>query len=68
MYLRVTQRRNRDGSTVTYYALAEAVWNAEAKRREVKWARKMGPGVKLEKCRSVVIDGASDDDEDETED
>ena len=34
----------------------------------VKWARKMGPGVKLEKCRSVVIDGASDDDEDETED
>ena len=34
----------------------------------LKWARKMGPGVKLEKCRSVVIDGASDDDEDETED
>jgi transposase len=34
MYLRATQRHNRDGSTVTYYALAEAVWNAEAKRRE----------------------------------
>jgi hypothetical protein len=34
MYLRITQRHNRDGSTVTYYALAESVWNAEAKRRE----------------------------------
>ena len=32
MYLRITQRRNRDGSTVAYYALAENAWNAAAKR------------------------------------
>ena len=32
MYLRITQRQNRDGSTVAYYALAESVWNPEAKR------------------------------------
>ena len=31
MYLRVTERRNRDGSAVAYYALAENVWNASIK-------------------------------------
>jgi hypothetical protein len=36
MYLRITERRNRDGSTVTYYALAESVWNPEAKRPEAR--------------------------------
>ena len=36
MYLRITERRNRDGSTVTYYALAENLWNAEAKRSEAR--------------------------------
>jgi len=36
MYLRITQRQNRDGSTVAYYALAESVWNADAKRREAR--------------------------------
>jgi len=29
MYLRVTQRRNNDGSTVRYYQLAENVWDPE---------------------------------------
>ena len=38
MYLRVTERRNRDGSTVAYYALAESVWNAEAKRPKRAWS------------------------------
>ncbi|MGA3101252.1 MAG: hypothetical protein ABSD61_05270 [Terracidiphilus sp.] len=28
MYLRITQRHNRDGSSVTYYALAESVWHS----------------------------------------
>ena len=37
MYLRITERRNRDGSTVAYYALAESVWNADAKRPEAAW-------------------------------
>jgi hypothetical protein len=32
MYLRITQRQNRDGSTVAYYALAESVWNPDAMR------------------------------------
>ena len=34
MYLRITQRQNRDGSTVSYYALAENAWNATAKRAD----------------------------------
>jgi hypothetical protein len=34
MYLRVTERRNRDGSAVAYYALAQNVWNAQTKRSE----------------------------------
>ena len=42
MYLRATQRHNRDGSTVTYYALAEAVWNAAAKRREARVIHSFG--------------------------
>jgi hypothetical protein len=29
MYLRVTKRRNADGSEVRYYQLAENVWNSE---------------------------------------
>src|SRR5882672_2052490 len=29
MYLRITKRRNRDGTEVRYYQLAENVWNAE---------------------------------------
>jgi hypothetical protein len=36
MYLRITQRQNRDGSTVAYYALAENTWNAAAKRAEAR--------------------------------
>jgi hypothetical protein len=28
MYLRITKRRNKDGTEVRYYQLAENVWNA----------------------------------------
>jgi hypothetical protein len=31
MYLRTTQRRNRDGTTVTYYQLAHNIRRAETK-------------------------------------
>src|SRR3954447_7716207 len=31
MDLRITERRNRDDSSVAYYALAENIWNAQAK-------------------------------------
>ncbi len=36
MYLRTTRRKNRDGSEVTYYQLAESVWNAEKRQAEAK--------------------------------
>lgn len=42
MYLRVTERRNRDGSTVRYYALAENIWNADAKRSETRVIHSFG--------------------------
>ena len=42
MYLRITERRNRDGSTVAYYALAENTWNAAAKRAEARVVHNFG--------------------------
>jgi len=36
MYLRTTERRRKDGSTVRYLAFAENVWNAEAGRSEAR--------------------------------
>jgi len=50
MYLRSTKRRNRDGSTVEYYALAENVWNADALDREVLERL-------VHSIRRVLIDG-----------
>src|SRR3978361_1808633 len=48
MYLRVTERRNRDGSTVAYYALAENHWNAEAKRSETRVIHSFGRAAQLD--------------------
>jgi Transposase DDE domain len=42
MYLRITERHNRDGSTVAYYALAENTWNAAAKRAEARVVHNFG--------------------------
>ena len=42
MYLRITERRNRDGSTVAYYALAENAWNAATKRSEAQVVHNFG--------------------------
>jgi transposase len=50
MYLRVTERRNRDGSTVAYYALAENEWNAKAKRSEVRVVHSFGRADQLDKA------------------
>src|SRR3954451_22688016 len=50
MYLRVTERRNRDGSTVAYYALAENVWNARAKRSEAQVIHTFGRADQLDKA------------------
>src|ERR1700720_395498 len=50
MYLRITQRHNRDGSSVTYYALAESVWNADAKRREAHVLHSFGRADRLDRA------------------
>ncbi len=50
MYLRITQRQNRDGSTVAYYALAESVWNPDAKRREAHVVHSFGRADRLDRA------------------
>ncbi|MGH7048970.1 MAG: IS1634 family transposase [Stellaceae bacterium] len=50
MYLRITQRQNRDGSTVAYYGLAESVWNPEAKRREARVVHSFGRADQLDRA------------------
>jgi hypothetical protein len=49
MYLRITQRRNRDGSTVAYYALAESVWNADAKQPRARVIHRFGRADQLDR-------------------
>jgi Transposase DDE domain len=49
MYLRLTERRNRDGSTVAYWALAENVWNAAAKRAEARVVHSFGRADRLDR-------------------
>ena len=50
MYLRVTQRRNRDGSTVRYYGLAENVWNTDSKRSETQVIHSFGRADQLDRA------------------
>src|SRR5271168_1363243 len=50
MYLRITERRNRDGSTVAYYGLAENAWNAEAKRSETRVVHSFGRADQLDRA------------------
>ena len=50
MYLRITERRNRDGSTVSYYALAENIWNPEARRSETRVVHSFGRADQLDKA------------------
>jgi DDE family transposase len=50
MYLRITERRNRDGSSVAYYALAENVWNAQTKRSEAQVIHNFGRADQLDKA------------------
>ena len=49
MYLRLTRRRNRDGSTVAYYGLAENVWNAATKRAEARVVHSFGRADRLDR-------------------
>src|SRR6202035_2527301 len=50
MYLRITQRQNRDGSTVAYYALAESVWHPDAKRRDARGVHSFGRADQLDRA------------------
>jgi len=49
MYLRITERRNKDGSTVAYYALAENAWNPEAKRSEARVIHNFGRAERVDR-------------------
>ena len=69
MYLRSTKRRNRDGSTVEYYALAENVWNTSKRRSETKVIHSFGRADSLDRdvlerlahsIRRVLVDGSID--------
>jgi hypothetical protein len=50
MYLRTTQRRNRDGSVVRYYALAENVRHPEKGHVEAKVVHSFGRADRLERA------------------
>jgi hypothetical protein len=65
MYLRTTQRRNKDGSTVRYYALAENARHPETGHVEAKVVHSFGRADRLDRAalerlvRSIrrVLDG-----------
>jgi transposase len=50
MYLRITERQNRDSSTVAYYALAESTWNAATKRSEARVVHNFGRADQLDRA------------------
>lgn len=51
MYLRQTKRKNKDGSEVSYYQLAETVYNSAAKRPEARIVHNFG------RADEVDVDG-----------
>ena len=65
MYLRATQRRNKDGSVVRYYALAENVRHPEKGQVEARVVHSFGRADRLDRAalerlvRSIrrVLDG-----------
>ena len=50
LYLRTTQRRNRDGSVVRYYALAENVRHPEKGRVEARVVHGFGRADRLDRA------------------
>ena len=50
MYLRITERRNRDGSTVAYYALAESVWDPHTRRAQARVVHNFGRADQLDRA------------------
>ncbi len=58
MYLRITERRNRGGSTVACYALAENVWNAAIKRSEARVVHNFGRAVQVDRAALLRLVGS----------
>jgi hypothetical protein len=50
MYLRTTQRRNKDGSVVRYYALAENARHPEKGHVEARVVHSFGRADKLDRA------------------
>jgi len=49
MYLRETNRKNKDGTTVTYYQLAENVWDKQKKFPTARIVHNFGRAEHLDK-------------------
>jgi hypothetical protein len=60
MYLRTTQRKNKDGSIVTYYPLAHNIWQPESGHAVAKVIHNFGRADQLDReavvrlCRSIA--------------
>ena len=60
MYLRTTQRKNKDGSVVTYYQLAHNLWDAEKKQSVTRVIHNFGRadlvdrGQLVRLCQSIA--------------
>lgn len=55
MYLRVTRRKNRDGSAVTYYQLAHNVWDAETRQSRPQIMCSLGRADEVERSELVRL-------------
>jgi len=60
MYLRTTRRKNKDGSVVEYYQLAQNTWDSEKKRSKPQVLHNFGRADKYDRealvrlCRSIA--------------
>jgi hypothetical protein len=67
MYVRTTQRRNRDGSVVRYLQLAESVWDPEKRRPRTRIVYNLGREEELDRealrrlARSILRIACPDD-------
>ena len=57
MYLRTTQRKNKDGSVVTYYQLAHNLWDAEKKQSVTRVIHNFGRADSVDRGQLVSSPG-----------
>jgi len=55
MYLRTTQRKNKDGSVVTYYQLAHNIWDAEKKQSVTRVIHNFGRADSVDRGQLVRL-------------